>query len=809
MRKHPWLVGATLAAAMACAEGRDPSGAPPGGSAAGGTGGGDTTPMPRNPVVTENALPGDAEWASGDAAPPGELEGYAGQVSALPGDTIGLHLSSSPPQEVGWQLFRFGWYGGDGARAVARGAIGVVDTAPPCPVTPGTGLVRCAWPVSASIALPADALSGLYGIRLDRADGRHAWIPLVVRDTRGAPLLMQASVTTWQAYNDWGGTSLYKDHTGTTALGRAVAVSFDRPFAEDDGAGQIFRWEIHFARFLERYGYDVAYTTNLDVDDAELAGRRAFLSVGHDEYWSLGERQALEAARDAGTALLFFSANTCYWKIRLEDADAAGTPRTVVSYKGDGRRDAVQGAEQTGGWRLPPIDRPENALIGVMYESWMRFSQPLVVADGSHWVYEGTGLRTGDALPNVVGYEYDRVFPGGPDGLEVIARSPVIDVGGIPGVAEAAVHRAPSGALVFATGTIDWSLALAPGPLFDPRMERITANVLARAASVPVPTGVGSDAPPAPPEVVDELSRAIDRLAEGLPPGSGVASLPDGSFAVADPRGNRVLHVAGGRWSVLAGDGTAGAVADVAGAAARFRSPTAVAADREGNVVVADTGNHCLRRILANAQHTVVPLAGLCESPGMQDGAPGEARFLTPMGLSFDRASGDLFVADAGNGRIRALQAGTWAVRTAAGGAANPADGPATATAFSFPTAVAADGRGAVYVVDTGYQSVRVLRTDGTVVTLVRGGVPGLRDGDGTAALLGAQGGAAWIGDALYVADPGHRSIRRIVPGATAETTRVSTFASGLVLPLGLAAGQDGSLLAVDAGSGAVLRLRP
>ena len=148
-----------------------------------------------------------------------------------------------------------------------------------------------------------------------------------VGDSRQADLLLQASVQTYQAYNFWGGESLYRDASGTLPHGYASKVSFDRPFDDDRGLGQMLKWEVPMTRFLERYGYDVTFTTSVDVGTGSLGSiDRAgmFLSVGHDEYWAAAERDLLERARDEGVPLAFFSANTGYWRIRYEDPDPIG-----------------------------------------------------------------------------------------------------------------------------------------------------------------------------------------------------------------------------------------------------------------------------------------------------------------------------------------------------------------------------------------------------------------------------------------------------------------------------------------------------
>jgi hypothetical protein len=453
-------------------------------------------------VNKENALTGDPNWRSGHEAFANQVELYLDRVSVKSGTTVKVMVSSNAPHQASWTLYRFGWYGGAGARKIITGGPMTVDTQAPCPMTPATALVRCAWAPTASVTIPADALSGLYAVKITRDDGFMHFAPLVVVDNRQADLLLQASVDTYQAYNAWGGESLYTDASKTMPNGRAVQVSFDRPYAANDGLSDMGRNEVPFAQFLERNGYDVTYTTNVDVALGginHLSRARAFLSIGHDEYWAGEERDAVEAARDAGIAVLFFGADAVDWKIRYEALAGDAGPRVITCYKGRSKDDPVQGAGVTGLYREAPINRPENALLGAMYASYQVNTYPWVAGDAQSWLLVGTGMQTGDAIPLIVGNEYDRIFANGqePPGVQVLARSPVVDAKGVQDVAETVSYRAqPSNALVFDAGTIFWSHGLDVfSSVHDPRVERMTANVLKEALELPIPPTVGAPAP--------------------------------------------------------------------------------------------------------------------------------------------------------------------------------------------------------------------------------------------------------------------------------------------------------------------------
>ena len=247
-------------------------------------------------------------------------------------------------------------------------------------------------------------------------------------------------------------------------------------------------------RWLEREGYDVTYATNVDVhaNPALLASHQAFLSVGHDEYWSWEMRRHVERARDWGTHVGFFSANTCYWQIRLESSLLSGeSNRTIVAYKERAPwhdplqidQDPTNDYLVTTKWRNPPVNRPEAALIGSMFiENDAPIDGDFVIEDASHWILNGTGLHQGDRLPGLLGYEVDGGHEAIPSTTHVIARAPLA-----PHEGTVTVYNAERGAIVFSTGSIQWSWGLddyhVPAlrkSVLSPAAQQMTRNVLAR-----------------------------------------------------------------------------------------------------------------------------------------------------------------------------------------------------------------------------------------------------------------------------------------------------------------------------------------
>ncbi len=432
---------------------------------------------PPNETVVENQKPGTSSWEIAKPALGREIEGYASRTSVNRGESIDLFVSTVDAHYT-IDVFRMGWYDGAGARQVVGPIIRTgIRQSMPAP-DPQTGLIECDWRDPYRLETSdrdAPWPSGVYLARLTgNPSGRQAYIVFVVRDDdRPSAIVFQSSVTTFAAYNNWGGKSLYAFNSGNAP---AQKVSFDRPYATSaygvrlDGAGDFLRrWEYNTLRWLEREGYDVTYLTDVDTHERAdtLLMHRVFLSVGHDEYWSWAMREHVEFARDRGVNLGFLGANACYWKIRFEPNARGDLDRTVVVYKEAADRQdplAIDGGPIndrliTGRWRDRPISRPEERLIGVMYAAYP-VNGDMVVDDAAHWAFAATGLKNGDVLPGLLGYEVDAMFGDGPRGLHRLAHSPVIFEMNQMLYGDMTIYSAPSGALVFATGSMQWNWGL-------------------------------------------------------------------------------------------------------------------------------------------------------------------------------------------------------------------------------------------------------------------------------------------------------------------------------------------------------------
>ncbi|MFN0030176.1 MAG: DUF4082 domain-containing protein [Acidimicrobiales bacterium] len=476
---------------------------------------------PTNSVAAENSLPGSppSEWESFRSS---NIVGYASGFTFLPGETVPFKIDTASTN-YRIRVYRLGWYQGNGARRVADLSPSVpLPQNQPAPIFErATNLVDAGnWAVSASWTIPATAVSGVYYALFERLDApedsNHTLF--VVRRPGPCDILVQTSDTSWQAYNRWGGTSLY---WGDAAHGdsRAYKVSYNRPLVPDEQENDFLNIEYSLVRFLERNGFDVAYCTGLDVHRRASvpANTRVFVSSGHDEYWSGQMRSHVEAARDAGVHLIFMTGNEVFWKIRFEPSvDGAGAAdRTLVCYK-----ETLDGAkidphpEWTGTWRdprfSPPSDggRPENALTGQLFRCINPTSAPDFAIEVP-WIYSAlrfwrntavSALAPGGVtslISNSLGYEWDQDVDNGhrPAGMIHLSQTTataqdVLQDFGRSYRPESVTHhmtlyRASSGALVFGAGTVQWAYGLDsyhftdPSAFIDGTMQQATVNLLA------------------------------------------------------------------------------------------------------------------------------------------------------------------------------------------------------------------------------------------------------------------------------------------------------------------------------------------
>jgi hypothetical protein len=480
------------------------------------------------------------------------IEAYCWPPSIDAGDHVSLRVSTDTPS-FDVEVVREGadpivvWRG--------SGTSGVLD------LPDDASAAGCDWPPALKIPTSTDWRSGYHGVHVGAGDERaDAFFVVRPNPARSAPIVLVLSTATWNAYNDWGGPSLY---TGGTE------VSFERPLARgflhkpeparrkmqpeldreglwyfewaaplglsvwSGGAGW-WTWERPFLAWAESSGFqvDVAISQDLEQHPEVLDGHRLYLSVGHDEYWSWGMRDAVEGFTAAGGNAAFFSGNTCYWQVRFSDDH-----RAMTCFKYGADDDPVVGTPQerflTGAWIDRRIGRPEASTTGLSFSrgGYARYGLATPRSSGGHtvwrpehWAFDGTGLSYGDALGQadaIVAYEVDgcelviemgRPVPthrdGTPETLEILASAPAhlwerheqpTRYAHEPGEAEPiamAVYgedwrghveeflyghavvgcfTVPGGGTVFNAGCTDWTYGLG-----DPDVARITRNVLSR-----------------------------------------------------------------------------------------------------------------------------------------------------------------------------------------------------------------------------------------------------------------------------------------------------------------------------------------
>ncbi len=384
-------------------------------------------------LIAENNKPGTINWICTKVQPDHALEGFASHVSAVVGDDVALFINTTA-SAVQTQVYRMGYYQGHGGRLLLQTDF-VAATPQPAPTLSAAGTVSCPWKPTMTLSVTKDWPPGCYLLKLVGSGGEQQFVPLTVRDdTSMASYVMQNSVTTWQAYNLWGDYSLYYGRTstgGSNFASRARVVSFDRPYPQTwaQGAADFVGNELPLLMHLESLGLDLTYWTDVDLHARPqlLMNHKCLFSLGHDEYWSQPMRQGAEQANAAGVNLAFLGANACYRQIRLEPS-ANGPNRLQVCYK-DAAEDPFT-AEQpdltTVNWNQAPVNRPESTLIGAMYQS-VGAKAPMVVTDGSSWLFDGCNLSDGASFANVILGEYDRYVPSlpGPRNLDVLAHSPI------------------------------------------------------------------------------------------------------------------------------------------------------------------------------------------------------------------------------------------------------------------------------------------------------------------------------------------------------------------------------------------------
>lgn len=473
--------------------------------------------LPKNGlIVAENKKPGTRDWqltrirADKDGFRSPWIEGYCSKQSVKVGEAIDIMVSTAPVSKFEIEIFRTGFYGGCGARLMKKiGPLTGVEQVVPKPGV--KNIHECTWNATVNLTIPNDWVSGVYLGRLTTLPDDpekpywQSYVIFIVRDERPADILFQCSDNTWQAYNRWPNNySVYTDPKGNQ--GPWANVSFDRPYGRQSqhadivndplsmGSGEFISFEQPFSYFLEEHGYDVTYCSNSDLLSPERGLKcKAFLSVGHDEYWDIRQYRSVEKMRDEGVNILFFSGNSVCW-VSPFTANGKGQPNRTIfrggPYGGD-HKHAVERERDNG--PFPERGPDEGFLMGVRNVEPVNGGGDWIITRPEHWMFSGTGIRKGDRIPGLIGWEYHG-DPAPIPGLEVVAEGTAWVGGVTPQKWMATIYPGPKSNFVFNASTIFWAQGLStpPGHTLpwshwsrphgpDIRVQQITHNLLKRA----------------------------------------------------------------------------------------------------------------------------------------------------------------------------------------------------------------------------------------------------------------------------------------------------------------------------------------
>jgi hypothetical protein len=464
--------------------------------------------MVSSATVAENRRPGTTAWRIAGQGP-GGIHGFADHDYAQQGEVVGLYVTTGVPRFTA-TAYRMGWYGGAGARQVWQSGPLTGTAQPACGVDRSTNTVTCAnWARSAALPITGAFVPGDYLIKLTASDDSQSYIPLTVwqPDSHAAYLVMNRSMVE-QGWNDYGGYDFYTgqgpcilDTSSYPPCNRARAVSFDRPY-NGDGSNDYLVSEYPMVRFMEEEGLDLTYCTDICVSEhpAFLLQHRALVGLDHDETWTNSERVGVLNAAAAGVNMAFFGAATLVRHARLEPS-ALGADRVEVDYRNAAEDPASHGADPwqvTGNqWTSSPGGWDPVGFLGELYSGYLLPGRPnaaMIVYDAGSWLFQGTGLAAGAAIPGVINSDIEHLDPARPmpQNLQVLTHSPIplsavfTAEGSWNGstYADTTYYTNTAGAGIFDSGDNIWVATLADCPAGTAdcpaaTMRRMTGNVLA------------------------------------------------------------------------------------------------------------------------------------------------------------------------------------------------------------------------------------------------------------------------------------------------------------------------------------------
>lgn len=468
-----------------------------------------------NLIRDENAKPGSNDWQltrvrldrrAGTRTP--WIEGYCSKQSVKAGESIQIMVSTNPVEKFRLEIFRTGYYGGKGARLMKTFGPFEGKTQPTPEWKNERRLRECRWEPSVEFTIPDDWPSGVYLGRLSTLKDKtgygywQSYVIFIITDDRPADVLMQCSDNTWQAYNKWpNNDSVYTHPKGNQ--GDWADVSFDRPYgkypqfaenAQTVGSGEWLCHEFPLAYWLEEHGYDVTYCSNSDMITPDRGLKcKTFISNGHDEYWDVRQYNSVVKMRDAGVNLMFLAGNAVCWVSPFEKSHD-GRDKRIISRGGPYGADykwAEMRKKQHGPYSHFGPD--EGYLMGARNVKPENGGGDWICTLPDHWMFEGTGMKKGDRIPGLIGWECHGDPPTDIPGLEIVGKGTMLQSGVNPQRWEATIYPGPKGNFIFNAATIWWcqDLSTPPGHMIpwshwsrphgpDDRVQRITKNLLKR-----------------------------------------------------------------------------------------------------------------------------------------------------------------------------------------------------------------------------------------------------------------------------------------------------------------------------------------
>jgi hypothetical protein len=378
-----------------------------------------------------------------------DTAGFISPASITSGNSVSAYVTC-PKGTFSLTAYRMGYYAGVGAKPYWNsGSLPCVQQSAQI-IDPITHMSESHW--LASVQIPTTQLiPGFYLVKIVSSVGHQAYMTLTVRQNSAlGTVVMVIPTMTSLAYDRWQGASAYRGATGFSD--RARVLSFNRPTDWGYGSGKYLNYVRPLLETADRLGLNIDFVTDVDVSMIPhlLDGARAYVSGGHDEYWTGTERTAVESARNRGTNLLFFGANIAYWQTRLS---AEGRQMTIY-------KSATEDPNKTNPTiRFRSLNRPESILTGQKYNCYPA-AGAFTIADPTSFVFRGLKVSKGEKFVGIIGPEVDHTenpthFVGT---LNVVAKSTVTCGTTLKRktTADMVYGVSPNGAGTISVGTMKW-----------------------------------------------------------------------------------------------------------------------------------------------------------------------------------------------------------------------------------------------------------------------------------------------------------------------------------------------------------------